>query len=142
MAVKLKESICPIIKKTRCKVVRPSDCIGQIYTEIPPVIVPCGTITESGGPGVTRTKHGLGSISGLVNISFEAFTVPDQMDVYVKGVLVATTGRPVGTSLGDTMPWLMNFNYIYVPGEVTYCVAVVTGPSGTAWEYTIDCPVP
>jgi hypothetical protein len=96
--------------------------------------VPCNTATNSGGAGVTRTPHNLGSTGGTFTFTYQAFSIPDQFDIYFEGTLIYTTGSPV--SGGDTVP------VTYGPGTSTTIDVVVTGPPGTAWNYTVSCPVP
>ena len=92
----------------------------------------CDEATQSGGEGVTRTVHELGQSSGTFNFTYEAYGVPDQFDVYYQGQLIFTTGGPV--SGGGTVP-------ITYSGTATTVEVVVTGPSGTLWDYTVSCPV-
>ena len=91
----------------------------------------CNASTQSGGEGVTRTVHELGQPSGTFNFTYEAFSVPDQFDVYYEGQLIFTTGGPV--SGGDTVP-------ITYSGTATTVEVVVTGPPGTLWNYVVACP--
>jgi hypothetical protein len=91
----------------------------------------CDASTQSGGEGVTRTVHELGQPSGTFNFTYEAYSVPDQFDVYYQGQLIFTTGAPV--SGGDTVP-------ITYSGTATTIEVVVTGPAGTLWDYVVACP--
>jgi hypothetical protein len=94
----------------------------------------CGVNSQSGGPGVTTNYHNMGPTPGLVRITYSMYGVPDQMDVYYKDVMVATTGAPVGND-GQ-----LTFNYSPT-GGIEYIKVVVTGPSGTSWSYKVFCPV-
>ncbi len=99
-------------------------------TTLPPAA--CGVATQSGGEGVTRTTHELGSTSGTFRFTYAAYSIPDQFDIYYEGTLIYTTGGPV-SGFGDVM-------VSYGPGTSTVIEVVVTGPSGTVWDYTVYCP--
>jgi len=62
------------------------------------------------------------------------YSVPDRLDCYYKGILVATTGGLVsGTA---ELTWA----YDPQPGDPQWCLVIVSAPqSGTAWSYTIYC---
>lgn len=126
---------------TVCRDLVPSDCPVLDKTECSPCVLdarppkPCGTTTASGGPGTTRTRHGLGPSPGMVRIDYEMYAIPDRLDCYYQGVLVATTGGPVSNS--GTLTW----DFDPGPAGPQSCVVVVTGPAGTAWQYTLYCPI-
>lgn len=123
---------CPPITTTRCAPPEPTACDPCPLDDRPPQ--PCGTQTRSGGPGVTRTRHALGAQGGTVRITYDMLSIPDRLDCYFGGVLVATTGRPV--SGVATLTW----SYDPQPGDPSFCQVVVTGPNGTVWSYTLHCP--
>ncbi|MEI7978052.1 MAG: NlpC/P60 family protein [Bacteroidota bacterium] len=94
---------------------------------------PCNKQTVSGGLGVTRTPHKLGFDDGKVIIEYDMYPIPDQIDVYYKGVLVASSNTAVSG------PGQVSFNYVY--NKEDFVEVVMTGLiSGTAWEYTVNCP--
>lgn len=131
MAISLVPTVCKEITLTRCKDPKISDCTNQVYDDRPPQ--PCGESTNSGGAGVTSTRHSLGVTPGTVVINYNMLSVPDKMDVYYDGVLVATTGGYVsGTG---------SVSFEYDATGPDWCRVVVTGPSGTVWFYTLECPV-
>jgi hypothetical protein len=98
---------------------------------------PCGQATPSGGAGVTETVHNLGSTPGQVNVNYQMFGVPDMMEIFYDGVLVATTGGFVSNT------GTLTFNYPGPGGgKPARCMIRMTGSSsGTAWNYTMNCPV-
>ena len=63
------------------------------------------------------------------------YGIPDRLDCFYKGVLVATTaGLVSGTG---TLTWA----YSPAPGNPQWCLVIVSAPQGgTAWTYTINCP--
>ena len=106
---------------------------GPTVTPTQTVIAqPCNNSTNSGGPGVTETFHELGKTGGSFQFSYDAFSVPDQFDIFYQGNRIFTTGGPV--SGANTV------NVTYGPGTDTKIMVRVTGPSGTAWTYTVFCP--
>lgn len=116
------------LKITICKpLVMSPNCYDQYD------LIPCNTESRSGGAGVTRNHHSLGSTDGHVVISYEMYSIPDAMDVYYEGTLVATTGGPVSHT--------GTLEFDYVRNIATWCTTVVTGPNGTEWRYTLACPV-
>lgn len=128
---------------TVCKPVIPSlppalaltECAACPLDERPPK--PCGQVTASGGQGTTRTRHALGASPGLVRITYDMYGIPDRLDCFYKGVLVASTGGLVSGT--GTLQW----TYAPAPGDPSWCLVVMSAPnSGTAWVYTINCPVP
>lgn len=123
----------PKIAPTACPPLRGTSCSPCPADERPPQ--PCGEATESGGSVTTRTRHALGVFPGTVSIAYEMFEIPDRLDCYYQGVLVATTGGLV--SGAGTLHWA----YAPQSGAPTWCLVVVSAPEdGTAWIYTVTCP--
>lgn len=130
----LKPTTAQVLAITRCPAVVATVCADCPADERPPR--PCGEITASGGEGTTRTRHALGPIAGLVQITYEMYAIPDRLDCFYQGVLVASTGGPVAGT--GTLQWA----YAPSPGDPTWCLVVVSAPTaGTAWVYTIACPL-
>jgi hypothetical protein len=129
------------ISPTVCKAVLPSlppalaltECAVCPLDERPPK--PCGQVTASGGQGTTRTRHALGPTPGQVRITYDMYGIPDRLDCFYKGVLVASTGGLVSGT--GTLQWA----YAPAPGDPAVCLIVMSAPnSGTAWVYTMACP--
>lgn len=98
----------------------------------------CNGSTQSGGEGVTDTRHELGR-SGPTSfvLNYETLSVPDQIDVFYEGNRIHSTGY-----VGDDLNEGTGSAVIAVPaGGATAVLVRVTGPSGTAWEYVVNCPV-
>ncbi len=118
-------TICPQMTATTG-----SDCVLDARP-----LQPCGQSTASGGQGTTKTRHALGRYAGTVSITYDMFSVPDRLDCFYRGVLVATTGGLV--SGPGTLTW------DYAPGSTDppWCLVVMSAPNaGTAWTYTLACP--
>lgn len=130
------------ISPTVCNAIIPSlppdlahtECAACPLDERPPK--PCGQVTASGGQGTTRTRHALGHTPGLVRIAYDMYGIPDRLDCIYMGVLVASTGGLVSGT--GTLQW----TYALAPGDPAWCLVVMSAPnSGTAWVYTINCPI-
>lgn len=100
----------------------------------PPGTLPCNADTASGGQGITRNKHFLGNQPGPVTINYDMKTIPDQMNVYYQGQIVASTSRFVSGRGGLT------FNFQPRGGDYTVLVEVVGANPGTTWRYIVRCP--
>jgi hypothetical protein len=74
--------------------------------------------------------HELGRTSGTFNFFRDAFGVPDQFEIIYQGVVILNTG-----SVSGSQTHLVNYS-----GASTNITVRVTGPSGTAWTYTVSCP--
>jgi len=124
-SVGLSATTCPDLQATAC-----NPCLAD---ERPPT--PCDQSTASGGQGTTRTRHALGPTPGQVRITYDMYSIPDRLDCFCKGVLVASTGGLVSGSA--TLQWAYNPQ----PGDPSWCLVVMSAPnSGTAWIYTLNCP--
>ncbi|WP_280439749.1 hypothetical protein [Nocardia cyriacigeorgica] len=98
---------------------------------------PCNQSTQSGGEGVTDTLHHLGT-SGPASfvLAYETYRIPDQIEVFYQGGLVHNTGY-----IGDDINQGTGSVVIALPpGTATSVLVRVTGPGGTDWEYTVNCP--
>ncbi|WP_280203346.1 hypothetical protein [Nocardia cyriacigeorgica] len=99
---------------------------------------PCNQSTQSGGEGVTDTLHHLGT-SGPTSfvLAYETYRIPDQIEVFYQGGLVHNTGY-----IGDDINQGTGSVVIALPpGTETSVLVRVTGPGGTDWEYTVNCPI-
>ncbi|MFW5988493.1 MAG: hypothetical protein ACOCQA_03560, partial [bacterium] len=97
---------------------------------------PCNaTEYNKGRKGLYKEKHFMGTKPGVVKINYQMYKIPDQIDVFYKGELVATTERPVSGK------GLLEWNYNPSPGDPQYCIVRIKAPlDNTAWEYFIGCP--
>ena len=129
----LEPTRCPPLAASTCPDLSPTECAACPADARPPK--PCGVATASGGQGTTRTRHHLGPDPGLVRITYQMYTLPDQLDCYYKGILVATTAGLV-SGHGE-----LTWNYDPQPGDPYWCLIIVSAPqSGTAWWYVAGCP--
>lgn len=95
--------------------------------------LPFATLANSvnaaaGGSGVTTKIYSTGGNGGNFTINYDMYGVPDQMDVYVRNILVASTTGPVSGVGTLTVP----SNKLSAGTQVK---VQVTGPLGTAWQY-------
>ncbi len=70
-----------------------------------------------------------------MRITYDMYSIPDRLDCFYNGVLVASTGGLVSGSA--TLQWAYNPQ----SGDPPWCLVVMSAPnSGTAWVYTLNCP--
>lgn len=126
---------CPGLRATACPGMVASTGSDCVLDARPPQ--PCGQTTASGGQGTTKTRHALGLTAGTVTITYDMFSVPDRLDCFYRGVLVATTGGLVSG------PGTLSWAYDPQAGDPSWCLIVMSAPNaGTAWTYTLACPIP
>ena len=124
----------------------PDDMLNEnnLTKEINEEIIPCNLQKKSGGAGITMNNHELGNISGVVKIAFDMREIPDKLEVFYEGELVASTfdipnhsdgfiGESIGSCCG-----LLSFKY--EPKNDKYCTVKVTGNHNTEWSYGVGCP--
>lgn len=110
-------------------------CAGQLTFRVNDSLQ-CNVQSGSGGQGTTFTTQILGASPGSVDVSYQMYTIPDQMDIYYNNALVASTGALVSGG-GDLI-----FNYSPLPGGPYHCIIRMYAPnSGTAWDFIAYCPV-
>lgn len=100
----------------------------------PPGALPCNTNTGSGGHGLTRNVHFLGNRPGFVRIAYDMKRIPDRMNVYYRGQLVAST-QGMQSGIG-----MLSFDFQPVGNDYTVVVEVIGPMRGTEWMYALDCP--
>jgi len=111
-------------------------CTGQKQFSVNPQLQ-CNVQSGSGGVGTSFTTQLLGTTAGRVDIAYEMYGIPDQMDVYYNGVLVASTG---GLVSGGS---ILTFNYNPPAGGPYFCTIRMYAPNnGTAWDFIAYCPIP
>jgi hypothetical protein len=111
---------------------------GATPTPTPPTLPTgpaqgCNQQTNSGGAGVTNTVHELSRTSGTFRFQYEAFGIPDQFEIFYQGTRIYTTAGAVSGNNGAG-------DLVTYSGTSTQITVRVTGPSGTAWNYTVFCP--
>lgn len=97
----------------------------------------CNRSTKSGGAGVTNTTHQLG-VTGPTSfvLAYETLDVPDRIQVFYEGGQVLDTGY-----VGDAANEGTGSRVVSLPAGSSSTVSIrVTGPNGTQWEYTVNCP--
>lgn len=114
----------------------------------------CGDGFVTGSEGVTNTRHQLGGKAGTVVISYDTYSVPDRVDVFLDGVWKGGTGGSItppppikncaDVVLGDGSGFLgttgtINVTVTAASKNIDVYVSGCLG-SGTAWDYTLTCP--
>jgi hypothetical protein len=129
-----------------------SDATNAIMTA-PPGSIPlderisCTTLVTSGGPGNREYIVDLGSATGLVTLTFDAFTVPDIFKVEYNGTEVINTGyRGVsgtydGVAVVVAGPGAGTASFTKSTASPSFCIVRVTAPfTGTGWQLNLSCP--
>lgn len=122
-------------------------------------VIACGAASSySGGfayPSVETID--LGSATGVVTLDFQAYTAPDKFIVEFDGVEVINTGYRGGSfeqnalnnaliSMGEPTETIQGIGvgsatFTKTTATTTATVKVYAPLSGTAWYYTLGCPV-
>ena len=105
----------------------------------------------SGGRGYFEYTIQLGSGTGSIPFTYNAYSVPDQFQVYYNGNLVIDTGFR-GDSSYNAQLNALGYPNVSGPGSGSSsftktsalpqtCLVVITAPLiGTAWEFLVGCP--
>ncbi|HMS76568.1 hypothetical protein [Gordonia sp. (in: high G+C Gram-positive bacteria)] len=104
----------------------------------PPQTQRCNQSSQSGGYGITNTKHLMGRRGPFsFTIVYDTVNIPDRIEVFYQGRRLYNTGL-----IGDNVNEGNGSKRIAVPAGIdNYVTVKVTGPdSGTRWEYTVYCP--
>ncbi len=122
-------------------------------------VIPCNTATGySGGPAFPDVQViELGATTGVVEVTCEAYDVPDKFIVEFDGVEVINTGYrgltslqgQLNTALADkglppetiTSPGFVVATFNKTTSTTTAILKVFAPLSGTAWRVTAGCPV-
>ena len=105
----------------------------------------CNSFVQSGSDGVDTQYVTLGSKSGRVVITYDMASEPDKLEVYYEGKRVASTfeiggnrnGFVGGANAAGSIGKLI-FNYTHNIED--FVTVVLTGGTGTSWNYKISCP--
>ncbi|RYH72168.1 hypothetical protein EVU94_13965 [Flavobacteriaceae bacterium 144Ye] len=106
----------------------------------------CDIQTNSGGHGITKTKHVLGDDSGEVELLYNMENIPDKLEVFYQGKLLTSTFEISGNKNGYVGGRLSSgpkarLRFKYNKDMDDFVTVVVTGyDENTSWEYLISCP--
>lgn len=89
----------------------------------------CQTLTQSGGQGTFSYASDVGSASGSVSFSYNAYTIPDAFTVTNADQTVFTTNGLVSGTGGDS----------FTVSASTVFVSVSAPNNGTAWDFVLGC---
>jgi len=112
---------------------------GKVIPYSPPGTASCGVpIRSSGSSGTTDRTLTIGASSQSVTANFEAYSIPDKLELLANGVSLAGTGGLVSGR--------HSFTFTFDPKKLgtTQLLARVTGNSnqGTVWDLCVDCNNP
>ena len=108
--------------------------------ERPPNVEPCNTEVQSGGRGITETRHYLGPNPGRVTITYNTRMEPDRIRVYHRGRSLAETPGFVSGNGAISFDWNPPRGGSAEDYVVTVEVMGTPGSPSTRWDYTIGCP--
>lgn len=95
--------------------------------------------TPSGGASPDIYDLDTGCTNGTLTITYQFFTVPDQMTVYYQGVLLTNTGFVSnGPASGPFPPQTFSINYAGSNSFVRIIMNEFSGNTGTAWNYSVS----
>lgn len=100
------------------------------------VIQPCNIVTPAGDNQPFTGVYALGKHSGQVRIDYNMKDIPDRMDVYYDGELVATTEKKVSHKGSLTYDYVYDKNR---PQELVIKVIPHKSPR-TEWLFKLNCP--
>ena len=110
----------------------------------------CGDGHVEGSSGITYTRHAVDGKSGSIKISYDTYSLPDRIDVYLDGKWITGTGS--STTPPPPLSYCNNPGSGFVGKYGTFTVPVtadsknidiyVSGCLGnsTAWYYDLTCP--
>ena len=97
-------------------------------------VAKCPTTQESGGQGTTVLNIDMLRTSGTFQVSYEMYSVPDQLFIKYEGQTIFDTGGLV--SGGNSAS--VNFN-----GSSSIITVTIYAPNaGTVWDVHVGCPSP
>jgi len=108
--------------------------------ERPPNVEPCNTQVQSGGRGITETRHYLGPTPGRVTITYNTRMEPDRIRVYHRGRLLSETPGFVSGNGAVSFDWRPPPGGSAEDYVVTVEVMGTPGSPSTRWDYGIACP--
>ena len=108
--------------------------------ERPPNAEPCNTEVQSGGRGITETRHYLGPNPGRVTITYNTRMEPDRIRVYHRGRLLSETPGFVSGNGSISFDWRPPPGGSAEDYVVTVEVMGTPGSPSTRWDYRIACP--
>jgi hypothetical protein len=101
---------------------------------------PCNVERQSGGAGITETKHYLGPHPGRVRLQYDNAREPDRIIVYHKGRALAQTYGFTSGIGGLEFDWNPPRNGATNDYVVTVEVTGTPGSRSTIWRYNLGCP--
>ncbi|MEZ5739327.1 MAG: hypothetical protein R3E68_07655 [Burkholderiaceae bacterium] len=101
----------------------------------PPPLAQCSSVQNAGGDTADTRTVPLGSTSGSFSLSYQMFTIKDQIRVLYDGRPIYDSGC-VGGSKTQLIPYSGLASFVTVQ-VLPNCSG---NTSGTAWNYSVTCP--
>jgi hypothetical protein len=120
-------------------------------SEIVDLISDCstGNLSESGSDGLTVRSYTF-SKGGTLNLSYNMYSAPDRMDVFLDGTWIAGTGASISSNQAPPASNCSTPAAGFVSGTGTKSITYKSGQrldvyisgcfGGTAWDYSLTCP--
>lgn len=106
-------------------------CQAEKYYTLPKI--ECNALTQPGGQGTETYQVNLGTIPGTVNISYEMYSIPDEIRVTYRG----STWSSGSVSGSGVYP----LTHTPIAGQSNIVTITMVAPlSGTAWVFSVNCP--
>lgn len=104
----------------------------KMYEKTPDCIAMCPTTQRAGGQGTTTLSVNLMITAWTFEISYNFYSIPDELDIMYEGKTIFSTGGLVSGSK------VVSVTY---SGKYTIVQARINAPrGGTAWTVSIACP--
>ncbi len=95
----------------------------------------CPTNQRSGGQGFTSFTVELFKTTGKITVSYDMYTIPDELNIYYEGTKIFTTGGLVSGAR------TLAVSYGSATSKTTFVTVEVNAPTvNTQWTVSVSCP--
>jgi len=123
---------------------------GDQLNFVPVVIVPCGSTTEAGGPGIEDLTVSLDSAGGVIVFLLDPIGYVDKLEIYHGTPQNGGANKKATTSMIDTNTYTLTVNAsvaanvgaVYVSTNGKSYTVYTTKISGTGTSLIVTCPTP
>ena len=92
----------------------------------------------SGGSGVTEKKYILYKGGGTLNVHYNMYNAPDQMEVFVNGALIGYTKDSSGVKSLVSGSGTITLSGNQIPNYANITIKMTGSSGGTNWDYSMD----
>lgn len=114
---------------------------GKVIGYTPPAL-PCGQLVTSGGHAGYDQPMELGSTAGKVSVQFQAYSIPDKLEIFALDDAGNSSVRLLSTGGQVTQYWEKTFQHDPAVRGSSKVRIKVTGneSSNTLWQLGVSCP--